>query len=62
MDFRNEKWNAQFTGKGETNNQLEVELPKEVYKAFYVDFKYSGKEGPYISSTRMYLLSSKGIE
>jgi hypothetical protein len=34
----------------------------EGYKAFYVDFKYSGQQGSYISSTRMYLLSSKGIE
>ena len=62
MDFRKEKWSAQSIGKGTAENQIEVELPKEGYKAFYVDFKYKGPEGPYISSTRMYLLSTKGLE
>jgi PhoPQ-activated pathogenicity-related protein len=62
MDFRKEKWTSQSIGKGAAENQLEVELPKEGYKAFYVDLKYKGTEGPYISSTRMYLLSSKGLE
>ncbi|MFN6373857.1 MAG: PhoPQ-activated pathogenicity-related family protein [Chitinophagia bacterium] len=62
MDFRKEKWSAQSIGKGTAENQIEVDLPKEGYKAFYVDFKYKGAEGPYISSTRMYLLSSKGLE
>lgn len=62
MDFRKEKWAAQSLGKGTGENQIEVELPKEGYKAFYVDFKYKGQQGPYISSTRMYLLSTKGLE
>lgn len=62
MDFRKEKWSAQSIGKGTAENEIEVELPKEGYKAFYVDFKYKGAEGPYISSTRMYLLSTKGLE
>jgi PhoPQ-activated pathogenicity-related protein len=62
MDFRNEKWSAQSMGKGAKENLLEIELPKEGFKAFYVDFKYNGQQGSYISSTRMYLLSSKGIE
>lgn len=62
MDFRKEKWTSQTIGKGAAENQIEVELPKEGYKAFYIDFKYKGPEGPYISSTRMYLLSTKGLE
>lgn len=62
MDFRKEKWSAQSIGKGTAENEIEVELPKEGYKAFYIDFKYKGAEGPYISSTRMYLLSTKGLE
>jgi len=62
MDFRKEKWTTYSIGKGSAENQLEVELPKDGYKAFYVDFKYKGAEGPYISSTRMYLLSTKGLE
>ena len=62
MDFRKEKWAAQSLGKGAGENQIEVELPKEGYKAFYVDFKYKGQQGSYISSTRMYLLSTKGLE
>jgi len=62
MDFRNEKWSALSMGKGATENLLDIELPKEGYKAFYVDFKYNGQQGSYISSTRMYLLSPKGIE
>lgn len=62
MDFRNEKWSSSSMGKGEAENIVEVDLPKEGYKAFYVDFKYNGQQGFYTSSTRMYLLSSKGVE
>lgn len=62
MDFRNEKWSLSSMGKGEAENIVEVDLPKEGYKAFYVDFKYNGQQGSYISSTRMYLLSANGIE
>jgi PhoPQ-activated pathogenicity-related protein len=62
MDFRNEKWSVASAGKGAAENHIEVDFPKDGYKAFYVDFKYKGPQGPYISSTRMYLLSSKGLE
>ena len=61
-DFRNEKFGSVSTGKPSAENHIEVELPSSGYKAFYVDFKYQGSKGPYSSSTRMYLLSPKGIE
>jgi PhoPQ-activated pathogenicity-related protein len=62
LDFRNEKFGSLSVGKGAADNHIEVELPSTGYKAFYVDFKYQGSKGPYSSSTRMYLLSPKGIE
>ncbi|MFN5439828.1 MAG: PhoPQ-activated pathogenicity-related family protein [Bacteroidota bacterium] len=62
LDFRNEKFGSASLGKGAAENHIEVELPATGYKAFYVDFKYQGSKGPYSSSTRMYLLSPKGIE
>ena len=62
LDFRNEKFSSQSIGKGSKENHVEVDLPTSGYKAFYVDFKYQGSKGPYASSTRMYLLSPKGIE
>lgn len=61
-DFRPDKWSSQSLGKGSAENTIRVELPKEGYKAFYIDFKYKGAQGPYSSSTRVYLTSNKGIE
>lgn len=61
-DFRKQKWASVSLGKGKAENHIEVELPKSGYKAFYVDFKFKGTEGPCTVSTRMYLLSEKGIE
>jgi PhoPQ-activated pathogenicity-related protein len=62
MDFRKQKWSSVSTGKGQAVNKISVTLPSTGYKAFYVDAKYNGDQGTYTSSTRMYLLSNKGIE
>ena len=62
LDFRNEKFGSVSLGKGAAENPIEVDLPSNGYKAFYIDFKYQGSKGPYSSSTRMYLLSTKGVE
>jgi len=61
-DFRPDKWTSSSLSKGSTENSIRVELPKEGYKAFYIDFKYKGEQGPYSSNTRVYLTSNKGIE
>jgi PhoPQ-activated pathogenicity-related protein len=61
-DFRPDKWTSSSLGKGSAENNIRVELPKDGYKAFYIDFKYKGEQGPYSSSTRVYLTSNKGIE
>jgi PhoPQ-activated pathogenicity-related protein len=62
MDFRKQKWSSSSAGKGQIANKLTIELPNSGYKAFYIDAKYKGEQGTYTSSTRMYLLSDKGIE
>jgi hypothetical protein len=62
LDFRNEKFGSVSLGKGAAENHIEVDLPSNGYKAFYIDFKYQGNKGAYSSSTRMYLLSTKGVE
>lgn len=62
LDFRNEKFSALSLGKGSKENHIEVDLPTTGYKACYIEFKYQGNKGPYSSTTRMYLLSTKGIE
>jgi PhoPQ-activated pathogenicity-related protein len=62
MDFRKQKWSSQSAGKGQAENTIMVELPASGYKAFYVDAQYRNTQGTYTSSTRMYLLSAKGIE
>lgn len=62
MDFRKQKWSSQSAGKGQAENTIMVELPASGYKAFYVDAQYRNPQGIYTSSTRMYLLSAKGIE
>ncbi len=62
QDFRNEKWSSTIiTGSG-NRHTIEVPLPESGFKACYIDYKYKGKQGPYISSTRMYLLSPAGIQ
>jgi PhoPQ-activated pathogenicity-related protein len=62
MDFRKQKWGSTSAGKGQAFNKISVTLPSTGYKAFYVDARYKGDQGTYTSSTRMYLLSNKGIE
>ena len=62
MDFRKQKWGSTSAGKGQAINKISVTLPSIGYKAFYVDARYKGNQGTYTSSTRMYLLSNKGIE
>ena len=62
MDFRKQKWGSTSAGKGQAINKISVTLPSTGYKAFYVDARYKGNQGTYTSSTRMYLLSNKGIE
>jgi PhoPQ-activated pathogenicity-related protein len=62
MDFRKQKWGSISAGKGQPLNKITVTLPSSGYKAFYVDARYKGDQGTYTSSTRMYLLSEKGIE
>lgn len=62
MDFRKQKWSSVAAGKGQAINKLSVTLPSSGYKAFYIDARYKGDQGTYTSSTRMYLLSDKGIE
>ncbi len=62
MDFRKQKWGSTSAGKGQAINKISVTLPSTGYKAFYVDARYKGDQGTYTSSTRMYLLSNKGIE
>ena len=62
MDFRKQKWSSASAGKAQATNKIAVTLPSTGYKAFYVDARYKGDQGTYTSSTRMYLLSDKGIE
>ncbi len=62
MDFRKQKWSSTSAGKAQATNKISVSLPTSGYKAFYVDARYKGNQGTYTSSTRMYLLSDKGIE
>ncbi|MFM7222769.1 MAG: PhoPQ-activated pathogenicity-related family protein [Bacteroidota bacterium] len=62
QDFRNEKWSSTSVNGNGNKRIIEIPLPDTGFKACYIDFKYKGPQGPYSSSSRVYVLSAKGVE
>lgn len=63
QDFRNEQWSSNdLNAVKKPTFQVEVELPKSGFKAFYVDLKYKAPFGnDYTQSTRMFVLTDKQL-
>lgn len=63
QDFRNEEWkSASLSAANKPVVQVEVDLPKSGFKAFYVDLKYKAQFGnDYTQSTRIFVLTDKKI-
>jgi PhoPQ-activated pathogenicity-related protein len=62
-DFRDEQWIAAlYEGDGGTDFQIPVEIPRNGYKAFYVDLVYPDPNvGEYSKSTRMFVADQGGL-
>jgi PhoPQ-activated pathogenicity-related protein len=63
QDFRNEEWKSvSLNAANKPVVQVEVDLPKSGFKAFYVDLKYKSPFGnDYTQSTRIFVLTDKKV-
>lgn len=62
-DFRNERWTSKTLEVSKVSSiDVKKKLPKRGYKAFYVDLKYKNlASGSYTQSSRVFILSPKGL-
>ncbi|RFS21724.1 PhoPQ-activated pathogenicity-like protein PqaA type [Chitinophaga silvatica] len=62
-DFRNDKWESKSLSIAHKSTvPVSIELPKEGYRAFYVDLKYENPTGgTYSVSTRVFVTDTKKI-
>jgi PhoPQ-activated pathogenicity-related protein len=62
-DFRDDQWTSRSLGvKNIADVQVNEGLPKENYKAFYIDLKYKNPNGGfYTQSSRVFVLDANGV-
>ena len=62
-DFRDEEWQGEsLHAKNLENVEVEIDYPKNGYKAFYVDLKYTDPNGDeYTKSTRMFVANEEEV-